>query len=191
MIRAKRRRRCVRAAGAICLSVSRYACAHAHTHTQTHTHTDSERDGERESKLLAEWELSRMYTHAYPRTRAHTHIQVQADVLLASRITEEEKAELLKECRIKDKHHTGLLSVEDFMDTIRGKLYAMANSDIMDLVTLCQSDPRDFSGEVDYERFFDAIFEALAADRQRKEEKKQSRAGNKHKTHSVRENDRG
>eukprot|EP00802_Teleaulax_amphioxeia_P006856 Tamp_06861.p1 GENE.Tamp_06861~~Tamp_06861.p1 ORF type:complete len:769 (+),score=184.16 Tamp_06861:264-2309(+) len=103
--------------------------------------------------------------------------KVQADVLLASRITEEEKAELLKECRIKDKHHTGLLSVEDFMDTIRGKLYAMANSDIMDLVTLCQSDPRDFSGEVDYERFFDAIFEALAADRQRKEEKKQSRAG--------------
>jgi hypothetical protein len=95
------------------------------------------------------------------------------------------QVELLKECRIKDKHHTGLLFVEDFMEVIRGKLYAMTNSDLMDLMTLCQRDSRDFSGEVNYDEFFDRIFAGLSADEGRLEAKMRNREGEKIKSDDV------
>ena len=95
------------------------------------------------------------------------------------------QVELLKECRIKDKNHTGLLLVEDFMEVIRGKLYAMTNSDLMDLMTLCQRDSRDFSGEVNYDEFFDRIFAGLSADEERLEAKMRNREGEKIRSDDV------
>ena len=95
------------------------------------------------------------------------------------------QVELLKECRIKDKNHTGVLVVEDFMEVIRGKLYAMTNSDLMDLMTLCQRDSRDFSGVVHYQEFFDRIFAGLAAEEGRQQSKMRNREGEKIRSDDV------
>jgi hypothetical protein len=65
------------------------------------------------------------------------------------------------------------------MEVIRGKLYAMTNSDLMDIITLCQRDSRDFSGEVVYEEFFDRIFADLADNERRHEAKLRNCEGEK------------
>jgi hypothetical protein len=86
--------------------------------------------------------------------------QAPITVRLAQRIDNEDKAELLKKCNIKDRVRSGVLSVEDFMQILHSKLYGLNNNDIMDLMEFCKRDPRDFSGEVRYEEFFDNIFSA-------------------------------
>jgi len=81
-------------------------------------------------------------------------------VRLAQRITEEERLELEKKCKIKDRVHSGLLPIEDMMEIISSKLHGFSNSDIMKLVEMCQSGPRDFSGNVNYDDFIPRIFSA-------------------------------
>ena len=89
--------------------------------------------------------------------------QAPVAVRLAQRIQTEEKDELLRKCQIKDRHRSGVLSVEDFMSILQSKLYGLSNTDLMDLVSLCKRDDRDFSGEIAYEDFFNKIFTAQAA----------------------------
>ena len=89
--------------------------------------------------------------------------QVPVGIRLAQRMDGTEMEGFVKKCHIKDRKHTGVLTVEDFMEIIHSKLYGMNNNDIMELMELCKRDQRDFSGEVEYEDFFHKISAALEA----------------------------
>jgi hypothetical protein len=89
--------------------------------------------------------------------------QAPVAVRLLQRMEGAEMEGFVKKCHIKDRMHTGVLSVEDFMEIIQSKLYGMNNNDIMDLMELCKRDARDFSGEVVYEDFFARLEQAYEA----------------------------
>eukprot|EP00961_Rhodomonas_salina_P025293 341005-Rhodomonas_salina.1 len=89
---------------------------------------------------------------------AHNKRALPARIRLKERIKGEERESLLEAFRVADRAKDGTLVVEEFMEILAKHLYGFSDADIMELVDMCRTGDRDFSGVVHYEEFQSAVF---------------------------------
>jgi hypothetical protein len=81
---------------------------------------------------------------------------------LAANLKDEDRTAMMEAFLVADRHKSGTIPLEAAMEILAPYLHGVADTEVMELVDLGRAGPRDFSGEVHYERLFNRIFSAAA-----------------------------